>query len=133
MQKLVVTLALAPNDDDDDDDDEDEASTEEHRILRRIVGKSQFPAPRTPDIAFATNRLARSLAKPSTSDIVASKRPLRYLYGTMDFGLKLPERAQLLGGRQTHAQVRVFLGDYAGRIPAQRWCSNTVGGWSIIM
>ena len=58
--KLVVTLALTLN---DDDDDEDEATTEEHRILRRIVGKSQFLAPRRPDIAFATNRLARSLAK----------------------------------------------------------------------
>ena len=30
----------------DDDDEEEEASTEEHRILRRIVGKSQFLAPR---------------------------------------------------------------------------------------
>ena len=81
--ELVVTLALAPN-----GEDEDEASNEEHRILQRIVGK------RRPDIAFATNRLAMSLAKPSTSDIIASKRPLRYLYGTMDFGLTLQERAQ---------------------------------------
>ena len=59
--KPVVTLALARN---DDDEDEEEASTEEHRILRRIVGKSQSLAPRRPDISFATNRLARSLAKP---------------------------------------------------------------------
>ena len=89
--KLVVTPTLARN---DYDEDEEEASTEKHRILRRIVGKSQFLAPRRPHIAFATNRLARSLEKPSTSDIIASKRPLRYLDGSMDFGLKLPERAQ---------------------------------------
>ena len=38
---------------------------------------------------------------------------------------------QRLGGRQTHAQVRVFV--VAGRIPDQRRCSNTVGGLSIIM
>ena len=84
--KLVVTSALART---DDDEDEEAASTEEHRILRRIVGKSQFLAPRRPDIAFATNRLARSLAKPSESGVLASKLLLRYLSGTMDFGLKL--------------------------------------------
>ena len=81
--KLVVTPTLARN---DDDEDEEEAGTEKHRILRRIVGKSQFLAPRRPDVAFTTNRLARSLAKPSKPDITASKRLLRYLCGTMDSG-----------------------------------------------
>ena len=51
-----------------------QASAEEHRSLRRIVGKSQFLAPQRPDIAFGTNRLARSLACPSKSDIIASNR-----------------------------------------------------------
>ena len=72
--KLVVTPAVNRN---DDDDEPEEASAEEHRSLRRIVGKSRFLAPRRPDIAFATNRLARSLACPSKSDIIASKRFLR--------------------------------------------------------
>ena len=72
--KYVVTPAVARND--DDDEGEEEASAEEHRILRRSVGKSQFLVPRRPDIAFATNRLARSLAKPSKSDLIASKRLL---------------------------------------------------------
>ena len=75
----MVTPALNRN----DDDDEEEASALEHRILRRIVAKSQFLAPRWPDIAFATNRLARFLAIPSKSDI------MRYLRSTTDFGLKL--------------------------------------------
>ena len=75
--KPVVTPAVNRN---DDDDESEEASAEEHRSLRRrIVGKSQFLAPRRPDIALATNRLARSLACPSKSDIIASKRFLRYL------------------------------------------------------
>ena len=46
--KLVVTPAVNRN---DDDDEEDEASVEERCILRRIVGKSPFLAPRRPDIA----------------------------------------------------------------------------------
>ena len=48
----------------DHDDESEDASAEEHRSLRRTVGKSQFLPPRRPDIAFATNRLARSLANP---------------------------------------------------------------------
>ena len=84
--KLVVTPAVNRNDDDDEDE---EASAEEHRSLRHIVGKSQFLAPRRPEIAFATNRLAKSLTNPSKSDISASKLLLRYLRGTQDLGLKL--------------------------------------------
>ena len=49
--KPVVTPAVNRN---DNDDESEEASAEEHRSLRRIVGKSQFLAPRRPDIAFAT-------------------------------------------------------------------------------
>ena len=45
--KPVATPAVNRN---DDDDESEEASAEEHRILRRIVGKSQFLAPRRPDI-----------------------------------------------------------------------------------
>ena len=84
--KPVFTPAVNRN---DDDDESEEASAEEHRSLRRFVGKSQFLQSRRPDIAFATNRLARSLACPSISDLFASKRLLRCLRGTLDLGLKL--------------------------------------------
>ena len=120
--KPVVTPALARN---DDDEEEEEASTEEHRILRRFVGKTQFLAPRRPNIAFTTNRLGSSLAKPSKADTIASKRLLRYLCGTMDLGLSV--HRQRLGGRQTHGQVRASVGDHAGWILAQCRCMNTVG------
>ena len=113
--KPVVTPAV--NRTDDDDDDEEEASVEEHRLFRRIVGKSQFLVPRRPDIAFATILLARTLAKPSKSDLVASKTSF----------------AISVGWGSTHPQVRVFVGDHAGWIVAQSRCSNTVGGCSIIM
>ena len=64
--KLVVTLAVSRN---DDDDEEEESSAEEHRIPRRTAGKSQFLAPGRPDVAFASNRLARSLANLSKSGV----------------------------------------------------------------
>ena len=127
-----------------DDEEEEEASTEEHRILGRMVGKSWFLAPRRPDTAFATDRLARSQAKPLKTDIIVSKRLLRCA-PLMDFGLKLEvqkNRActtltgvfrQRLGRRQTHAQVRVFVGDHARWTLARRVCSSTVGDRSVMM
>ena len=78
----------------DDDGETEEASAEEHRSLRRIVGKSQFSAPRRPDIAFVTNRLARSLANPSKSDIIASKRVSSWVIMLDGFLLSASARTQ---------------------------------------
>ena len=117
----MVTPAVNRNNDDDDDE---EASVEEHRILRRIVGKSQFLVHRRPDIAFATNRLARSLAKPSKSDLIASKRLLRYLCGTMDVGLKLQVQ------NRACSTLTVFTeGDWAGDRPTHK----SVSSWVIML
>ena len=133
MQKLVVTPAVNRN---DDDHETDEASAKEHRILRRIVGRSQFLALRRPDIAFPTSRLARSLVKPSKSDIISSKRLLRYLRGTQDFGLKLQVQNRALstltvftdsdwaGDRPTRKSVS-FVGNHAGWILDQCWGPRT--------
>ena len=104
------------------DEELEEASAEERRSLRRIVGKSQFLAPRRPDIAFATNCLARSLACPSKSDIIASKRLLRYLRGTQDLGLKLEV--------QNRACSSVFTdSDWAGDRPTRK----SVSSWVIML
>ena len=120
--KPVVTPAVSR--DDDDDEAEEDASAEEHRTLRRIVGKCQFLAPRRPDIAFATNRLARSVAKPSKSDIIASKRLLRYLRGTMDLGLKMQVRNRVC------TTLTVFAdSDWAGDRPMRK----SVSSWVIML
>ena len=138
--KTVVTPAVNRN---DDDDVEEDASAEEHRTLRRIVGKCQFLAHRRPDIAFATNRLARSPAKPSKADIIASKRLLRYLRGTLDLGLKLLVR------NRSCSTLTVFAdSDWAGDRPTRKsvpsWVimldgfllsagAQTVGGCSVLL
>ena len=63
-----------------------EATREEHQILRRL---GQFFVPRRTEIAFAVNRLARSLHKPTKAVFPASKRTFCYICGTLDLGLKL--------------------------------------------
>ena len=116
----VVTPAVTRSDDDEDDD---EATPEEHRNLRRVVGKSQFLAPRWPDIAIATHRLARSLAKPTKSDIVASKRLLRYLCGTLDLGWKLLTRKH---------DVHDFDSVHRQRCASDRPARQSVSSWVIL-
>ena len=107
-----------------DDDEAEEASAEEHRSLRRIVGKSQILAPRRPDVAFDTNRLARSLTKPSKSDIIASKRLLRNLRGTQDLGLKLQVQ------NRTCSTLTVFTdSDWAGDRPTRK----SVSSWVVML
>ena len=119
--KPVVTLAVNRN---DDDDEFEEASAEEHRRLRRIVGKSQFLAPRRPDIAFATNRLARSLACPSQSNIIASKRLLRCLRSTQDLGLKLQVQNRACSSLTVFTDI-----DWAGDRPTRK----SVSSWVIML
>ena len=118
--KPVVTPAVNRNDDDGEDE---EVSAEEHRILRRIVGKSQFLAPRRPDIAFATNRLARSLAKPSKSDIIASERLLRYLRVYARF------RTEASSAKESSTLTVFTDSDWAGDRPTRK----SVSSWVIML
>ena len=118
--KPVVTPAVSR----DDDEIGEDASVAEHRTLRRMVGKCQFLTPRRPDIAFATNRLARSLAKPSKSDITASKRLMRCLRGTMDLGLKMQVR------HRACSTLTVFADSHwAGDRPTRK----SVSSWVIML
>ena len=125
--RLVVTPAVNRN---DDDDESEEASAAEHRSLRRIVGKSQFLAPRRPDIAFATNRLAMSLANPAKSGhqcVEASPAVSARYAGSRTEAASAKQSVlnsdsvhrQRLGWTSTHAQVRVFVGNHAGWILTQ--------------
>ena len=113
--KPVVTPAVARNDDDDDG----EASAEEHRILRRIVGKSQFLVPAGQTLHSQRIVWRGSLAKPSKSDFIAAKRLLRYLCGTMDFGMKLQVQSRAC------STLTVFTdSDWAGDRPTRKSVSS---------
>ena len=125
--KPVVNLPVNRN---DDDDEEEEASAEEHRSLRRLVGKSQLLGPRRPDTAFTTQRLARSLAKPSEIGHHCVETSLAISAGYDGFRTEATStkqsvlnpdsvHRQRLGWRSTHTQVGVFVGDHAGCILAQ--------------
>ena len=90
-------------------------------------------APRRPDTAFATNRLPRSLAKPSESDLIASKRLLRYLCGTLDLGLRLRVQDRACTTLTVFSDC-VWASDRPTRNSfSQLRCQDTVGDCPVIL
>ena len=132
--KPVVTPAVNRN---DDDGEYEKASAEEHRSLRRIVGRSQV-------LWIATSRHCFCY-EPSGE---VSGKSFKIGHHCVEASLAISARyagsrtetasakqsvlnsdsvhRQRLGWRSTHAQVRVFVGNHAGWIPAQCPCPNTV-------
>ena len=65
--------------------------------FQELVGCLMYLAVSTrPDIAYATNCLARYVTCPCPSHVAAAKRVLRYLQGTKDFGILLGRRSDKL-------------------------------------
>jgi hypothetical protein len=54
---------------------------------RHIVGALQYCTLTRPDMAYSVNQLCQFLHSPTTVHMVAAKRVLRYLKGTLNFGL----------------------------------------------
>lgn len=76
-------------------------------LYRKVIGSLQYLSLTRPDVAFTVNKLAQFMHLPSSSHWAALKRLLRYLKGTVDYGLFLP--------RSTTMPLRAFSdADWAG-------------------
>ena len=63
-------------------------SKKDHETYRSIVGACSYAAITTRiDIAYAVNKCAQALASPTTNDMIAIKRVVRYLKGTSKYKL----------------------------------------------
>ncbi|PKU73341.1 Retrovirus-related Pol polyprotein from transposon TNT 1-94 [Dendrobium catenatum] len=58
-------------------------------LYRRLAGSLQYLSITRPDIAFATNQVCQHMQAPTEQDFKALKRILRYLKGTLSFGLPI--------------------------------------------
>jgi hypothetical protein len=64
-------------------------------LYREAVGSLLYLAAHTrPDISFTVGMLGRAMAAPSAQDVFAVKRLMRYLSGTLDYGLVLGETGE---------------------------------------
>jgi len=67
---------------------------------RRLVGSLRYLVHTRPDLAFSVGYVSRFLEKPTTEHQQAVKRVLRYLAGTLDYGLQFkraPNSARFVG------------------------------------
>lgn len=67
---------------------EDESEPADESLYRKIVGSLLYLTATKPDIMFSTSLLARFMHKPSKKHYEAAKRVLRYIQGTIDFGIE---------------------------------------------
>nr|XP_034906623.1 uncharacterized mitochondrial protein AtMg00810-like [Populus alba] len=56
-------------------------------VFREIVGSLQYLTITRPDIAFAVNSIAQFMSQPRFPYLIAAKRILRYIKGSLDHGL----------------------------------------------
>lgn len=65
-------------------------------LFRSIVGALQHVVITRPDIVFLVSRVCHFMHKPSELHFKAVKRILRYLQGTLDYGVKFTKSPKLL-------------------------------------
>ena len=56
-------------------------------VYRQLVGSLQYLTFTRPDIAYAIHHVAQFMSNPRSTHLLAAKRILRYLKGTVGFGL----------------------------------------------
>ena len=68
-------------------------------LYRQLVGSFMYLVNTRPDLCFAVNTLSQFMVEPKSVHWVAAKHVLRYLSGTVDFGLdyKRSEGIRLVG------------------------------------
>ena len=93
---------------------------EDNTKFREIVGALQYAACQTrPDIAYAVGLMSRKVTKPTLLDFQILKRILRYLRGTIDFGIHFSS--------ERHGRLITFSdSDFAGDLNSYRSTSGCV-------
>ncbi|KAG8486151.1 hypothetical protein CXB51_019512 [Gossypium anomalum] len=69
---------------------------EDATLYRSIVGALQYVVITRPDIAFSVSKVCQFMHKPSDLYFKVFKRILRYLKGTLDYGVKFTKSPKLL-------------------------------------
>ncbi|XP_020686522.1 uncharacterized protein LOC110102510, partial [Dendrobium catenatum] len=59
------------------------------KLYRKLAGSLQYLSITRPDIVFATNRICQHMHAPTDQNFKSLKRLLRYIKGTLHYGLPL--------------------------------------------
>ncbi|XP_020702892.1 uncharacterized protein LOC110114371 [Dendrobium catenatum] len=100
------------------------------KLYRQLTGSLQYLTITRPDIAFAVNQLCQHMHNPESEHFVLLHRLLRYIKGTISFGLPI-----LQGSMELHSYSDVdWAGDKETRRSTSGYCSflgNTLISWSV--
>jgi hypothetical protein len=97
-------------------------SVTEHKLYRAIVGSLMYLMTGTrPNIAYLCQQLSQFLSKPTKAHMAAAKHGLRYLQGTIHFGIRLG------GNFDTTDQLKAYAdSDYANCVDTRRCVSGYI-------
>ncbi|CAJ2662467.1 unnamed protein product [Trifolium pratense] len=96
----------------------DECSDEEKvdpTVFRQIVGSLRYVCNSRPDICYAVSVISRFMHDPRKSHMIAAKRILRYLKGTLEIGLLFPIGTNSAGSTLIGYSDSDWCGDITGR------------------
>ena len=76
-----------------------EGSKVEPTLFRRIIGCLRYLTLNRPDLIYSVSYLSQFMSKPYSNHMTAAKRILRYVKGTIDYGLlyKSDKECELIG------------------------------------
>ena len=70
---------------------DDSSESVDARMYRQMIGSLMYLTKMRQDIFFAVNKLSQFLIDPRHVHLIVSKHILRYLKGTINYGLKYEE------------------------------------------
>ena len=91
----------------------------ESTFFIRIIGCLRYLTLTRPDLIYSVSYLSRFMSKPYSNHMTAAKRILRYVKGTIDYGIKykLDEECELIGYCDS---------DYAGDLDDRKSTSRLI-------
>ncbi|PKU65522.1 Retrovirus-related Pol polyprotein from transposon TNT 1-94 [Dendrobium catenatum] len=99
-------------------------------LYRRLTGALQYLTITRPDIAYSVNQLSQHMHNPLSQHVYLLKRLLRYLKGTLDYGIPI-SKSNLVLSSFSDAD---WAGDPISRRSTSGYCSflgNTIISWTV--
>jgi hypothetical protein len=107
--------------------------------MRTIVGLLQYLTNSRPDIICELNKVAKKMVDPTAEDVTAAERIVRYVYGTLDYGITFSGSGpcQIVGyadasyqsekGGYSRSSIILSLGESNGAFVAKSYTQSLLG------
>ncbi|CAJ2635289.1 unnamed protein product [Trifolium pratense] len=94
---------------------DDNGETVNETLYKQMVGSLRYLCNSRPDLAFAVGAVSRFVNSPKKSHMIAVKKIMRYVKGTMDYGILLPNTLSNAVNRLEGFSDSDWCGDHVDR------------------